>query len=523
MSTDQSPDERGLSWSDLKAVDLACERFESAWQAFLARQGAGDPPRVEDFLGVPTPTPPPGLLRELLRLDCEYRGRLGQRPTPEEYQSRFPGCEATIRSAFATASTLSVRGSPADADTTPALPLEVTLIVLAGPDLGHVAVFAQPGKYVVGRYAGADLNLGGDHAIGRMHFLVELRPPLCRLLDMASRNGVSVNGQRALAADLRDGDRIECGRTVLEVRIREGVAPPPLPAEEEASVAPERPDRFPGYHLEVELGRGGMGVVYRARRVADGLPVALKTLHPDRGATAPVVERFLREASILCNLAHPNVVAFHDLGFCAGDFFFVMELVPGVDLGRLVRKGGAPLTVERAMGLACQVLDALAYAHGHSRQFVHRDVKPRNVLVATGGDGREAAKLTDFGLARLYQASRIGGVTLTGGMGGTLGYMAPEQLDGFHQAGEPADQYGATATLYFLLTARLPYDFPEDLFGRFEMLRREEPVPIRARRPDLPEALAAVIARGLARDPARRFASVAGLREALLRAIERGE
>jgi serine/threonine-protein kinase len=244
-----------------------------------------------------------------------------------------------------------------------------------------------------------------------------------------------------------------------------------------------------------------MGVVYLALRESDATPVALKTILPALVPSQQVLDRFLREANILRQLDHPHIVACRDVGESQGRLYFAMEYVRGVDACRLLEDHGGPLPIGRAVALACQLLEALAYAH--ARRFVHRDIKPANLLVAR--EGHELAKLADFGLARVYQASRLSGLTLDGDVGGTPAYMAPEQITHYREADPATDLYAAGAVLYNLLTDRPVYDFE----GRFERMvlkiLQDDPVPIRARRPDLPEGLAAVVHRALAREPRARF------------------
>jgi serine/threonine-protein kinase len=272
---------------------------------------------------------------------------------------------------------------------------------------------------------------------------------------------------------------------------------------------PEQP--FPGYRVVRELGRGGMGVVYLAQRLADDKPVALKTIKPAGDAGDEAVQRFLREADVLRQLDHPNVVAFRELGQAGGRLFFVMDYVEGRDAAALLREAG-PWPVARAVGVVGQLLDALQYAH--DRGFVHRDVKPHNLLLAQEG-GREAARLADFGLARVYQASRLSGLTMTGQIGGTMAFMAPEQITSFRESRPPVDQYAAAATLYNLLSGRLTHDFPSSSQERLLMILQAAPVPLGARRPDLPPGLAEVVHRALAKEPAARYASAAAFRQAL--------
>jgi serine/threonine-protein kinase len=137
------------------------------------------------------------------------------------------------------------------------------------------------------------------------------------------------------------------------------------------------------------------------------------------------------------------------------------------------------------------------------------------VLVEDVG-GPEVVRLADFGLARVYQASPLSGLTMRGELGGTVGFMAPEQVTTFREAKPLADQYAAGATLYTLLTNRFIYDLPKEFQKQILLLLQEDPVPIRARRPDLPAGLADVIHRSLARNPESRFADVGALRQGLL-------
>jgi len=255
-----------------------------------------------------------------------------------------------------------------------------------------------------------------------------------------------------------------------------------------------------------------MGVVYQALRASDGRLVALKTIQPAVVPSRSEAERFLREAQILSELDHPNIVAFHEMGESNGLLHFAMDYIPGIDCAQLLKQHLGPLPVNRAVDLVCQLLQALDYAH--AKGFVHRDVKPANMLVTREG-GRDVVKLSDFGLARIYQTSRMSGLTQNHEWGGTIPFMAPDQINDLRGTKPPADQYSAGATLYNLLTDRFIYDFPDKLHAKIMKVLLEDPVPIRQRRPDLPEELAAVIHRALARDPQARFGSVRELRRAL--------
>jgi serine/threonine-protein kinase len=274
---------------------------------------------------------------------------------------------------------------------------------------------------------------------------------------------------------------------------------------------------IPNYQIVREMGRGGMGVVYLALHSSDGALVALKTIIPAVAPTKTDVERFLREARILRELAHPLIVPFLDMGEAAGQLYFVMDYVRGTDAARLLLTQDKPLPVPRAVRLVCQLLEALEYAH--IKGFVHRDVKPANILV-TEERGKEVVKLADFGLARVYQTSTLSGLTFKGDIGGTILFMAPEQITNFREAKPPVDQYAAGATLYNLLTNRYIYDFPPQINRRILMVLQEDPVPVRERRPEISQKLAEITHKALAREPADRFENVRTMREALLEFIK---
>jgi serine/threonine-protein kinase len=254
-----------------------------------------------------------------------------------------------------------------------------------------------------------------------------------------------------------------------------------------------------------------MGLVYLAVGRADGRPVALKTVIPASSGTDAQVKRFLREAEVLRALDHPNIVAFRDMGESDGMLYFAMDYVRGQDAYKVMKKQGA-FPPGRAATLGVQLLDALAYAH--ARGFVHRDIKPSNLMLYEQG-GRERVLVADFGLAKVYQASQLSGLTMTGDVGGTIPFMAPEQITEYREAKPPVDQYSSAASLYNLMTGAYPFDFPASFQNQLLTILNEDPVPMRQRRPEIPEGLAAVIHRGLKREPAERFPDAAAFRDAL--------
>jgi serine/threonine-protein kinase len=189
-----------------------------------------------------------------------------------------------------------------------------------------------------------------------------------------------------------------------------------------------------------------------------------------------------------------------------------MEYIDGYSLAELLLQQG-PFPIEVAVRLTCQVLEALKEAHNNG--VVHRDVKPSNILVHMGPDGQEA-RLADFGMAKVYQSTDAGqALTMPGVAGGTLEFAAPEMVCDFRRAGPLADQYGAAATLYTLLTG-CPLHDTTNVVQLLDAIRSRDVVPLEWRRAGLPAALTAAIHRSLDREPSRRFPTVLALHEALL-------
>ncbi len=392
---------------------------------------------------------------------------------------------------------------------------------------GHVAC---PGTLVVGRKHTADIVLPpDDESASRLHFLAELAPAYCRLTNHSGR-GTLVNGLLVQAqCDLRHGDLIRAGRTVLVVHLLRAGAPAGLPAaptvlhrdegdatsDAEDAPLPATPPQatlhVPGYQLIRQLGAGGMGNVWLAEDIA-GRQAACKLIRPELALNARVCARFRRETTHLRDLRHRHIVGFREAGEAQGLLYLVMDYVPGSNLAEVLARDG-PLAVPRAVRLACQVLDALSEAH--KACVVHRDVKPSNVLVHAAPGGEEC-RLADFGLAKAYQSSDLAqALTLPGVMGGTMAFASPEMLTDFRQAGPFADQYGAAATLYHVLAGRGPHEAANTLM-LLDSIRTLDPPPLTRWRDDVPPGLSGAIGRALAREPRHRFPTAQAFREALL-------
>jgi eukaryotic-like serine/threonine-protein kinase len=252
------------------------------------------------------------------------------------------------------------------------------------------------------------------------------------------------------------------------------------------------------YRLESKLGSGGMGAVWKAHDELLDRTVAVKILHEGLAEDANFAERFRREARNAASLGHPNVVTVYDTGEEAVPFI-VMEFVDGESLHRLLSRQG-PLPVEDTARIARSVLAALD--HAHSRSLVHRDMKPANILFDSSSG---AVKVVDFGIAKGLEDTS--GLTRTSGLIGTAAYLSPEQVSG-HDATPRSDLYAVGCLLYCCLTGEPPFTGSTPV--AIAMRHLNDPVPsLRARRPDVPQELEAVVMRALEKDPARRFSSAA--------------
>lgn len=262
------------------------------------------------------------------------------------------------------------------------------------------------------------------------------------------------------------------------------------------------------YTLEGEVGRGGMGVVYRARDERLQRRVAIKVLPPELAFQSDIRERFTREAQTAARLSHPHIVPIHTVGEGEGLVYFVMGYVDGESVGgRIKRRGQLP--VEEARRIMKETADALSAAH--SMGVIHRDIKPDNILLE-GTRGR--VMVTDFGIAKAL--SQSSGATLTGaGVAiGTPSFMSPEQAAGEKEIDGRSDLYSLGVVAYQMLTGELPFYAPT--VAGILMKQITEPAPdLRAKRPDAPEDLALAVSRCLEKDPQNRWPTADSLRRSL--------
>lgn len=269
---------------------------------------------------------------------------------------------------------------------------------------------------------------------------------------------------------------------------------------------------FGEYELLAEIARGGMGVVYKARQTRLNRTVAIKMILSGQFAGRDDVRRFLAEAEAAAGLDHPGIVPVYGCGQIEGQHFFSMGFVEGQSLAVVLAEG--PLPPRRAAELLAQVVDAVAYAH--SRGVIHRDLKPSNILIAHDGHPR----VSDFGLAKT--AAGDSGLTRSGDVIGTPGYMPPEQAAGrLADIGPASDVYALGAVLYAMLTVRPPFQAANALDTLSQVLERE-PLAPRQLNPAVPRDLETIVLTCLQKDPRRRYATADAL-AAELRRFLRGE
>lgn|SRR5881394_681741 len=262
------------------------------------------------------------------------------------------------------------------------------------------------------------------------------------------------------------------------------------------------------YRLEAKLGSGGMSTVYLARDETLDRSVAVKVMHREMSEQEDQLQRFRQEARAVAKLTHPNVVAVIDAGEDGGHPYIVFEYVKGETLKQRIGRAGA-LDTQEAIAYAIEVARGLSVAH--SRKMVHRDIKPQNVLI----DEEGRAKLTDFGISRQLEQD---GVTATGRVLGTTDYVAPEQAMG-KEVDPRSDIYSLGVVLYEMLVGQVPFHADSQVGVAMKHVNEELP-DVQRRRPEASAAVALVVERATAKDPAERYQTVGEMIDDLETALE---
>jgi len=483
--------------------------------------------------------------------------------------------------------------------------VKIILEIKKGPQAGRKFEFTKPDSFMMGRTKQAHYKMSNDDLyVSRRHFLIEIVPPNCYIRDLDSMNGTEINGKKIKRGQIKHGDIIRVGDTILRASMllteedekvlcnfcgktlsnsisahsenEDAICPScqKVMESEKKEKSEKVKDRFLAkcwdcgadlsdiansdgradelkeivtyicsncadkrkkpviiteigdYQLLSLIGEGSIGEVYSAFHKQTSRLVALKRILFNKTEVPQKArKRFIREMRIMERLSHPNIVQLIDQGIFNGENYLISELMDGGDADQLVtQQYQGPVPIETACKIIIEVLNSLEYFH--QAQNVHRDIKPQNILLSNIKNSvPETIKLADFGLAKGY--ADAGGSTITefGEYNGSLLFMAPEQFVNFKDVPQTADVYSAGASLYYLLSAKFPFDFPSPLdMQRAQtenkkprdpvlIVLEDKPALIRSKNPDIPKALAYVVDRAIRKEMDQRFCSAAELRE----------
>lgn len=415
------------------------------------------------------------------------------------------------------------------------MPDKLILTITAGPHTSKTLTFEEHDTLLLGRASDCQICLPADQQVSRHHFLLEVNPPEARLRDLGSRNGTYVNGQKYGGrerhetpeegarreypqVDLHHADEIKVGQTSLQMQVEAMPQAAPVQAARRGAETPEglQPGQqvavLRNYEVGALLGAGGMGTVYLAKHKQTGEPVAVKVMRSKIRVNEQARQQFLREIETTRTLRHPHLVRF--LGSGAEDevFYFLLEYCEGGSVADLVARRGGRLDLEEAKPILLQVLEGLAYLH--TQGFVHRDLKPQNILLCKRAEPWHA-KISDLGLAKGFEQAGLSGMTATGSYAGSFPFMPREQVINFKRVQPVSDVWAMGATCYVLLTGAFPRETRPGQDPLLAILQ-EESVPIRQRVPHLPAEVADVIDRSLTSREGERYQNAGEMYEAFL-------
>jgi hypothetical protein len=423
---------------------------------------------------------------------------------------------------------------------------KVQIKISKGKDAGKIFTFTEHDTFVFGRMDDCHACIPDDTQVSRHHFILEVNPPAACLRDLGSLNGTWVNGKKYGAREkgetpeqgakrrfpevaIKHGDRIKVGVTELEVAVEKAKEAPQHRADpalgDISLLSPEQLAKLifgspgqaakpklqiPGCKIEEEVGRGGFGAVYRARRT-DGSVVAVKVMLSRVDADDEAIAKFKRETAITAKLDHPKIVRVLESGASGAVFYFIMEFCDGGSVSDLMFKNKGRLSLAQAKPIILGALEALAFAH--DKGFVHRDLKPQNILLSRG-----EVRLSDFGLAKSFQQAGLSGMSMTGGYAGTPVFMPREQITNFKYVKPVSDVWSMGATIYNLLTGTFPYPFSKDR-DPIDVILNDDIVPIGQRDKTLPRNLCAVLDKALEKKAKDRYQTAAEMLAAMKKSL----
>lgn len=383
------------------------------------------------------------------------------------------------------------------------------LRVMAGFDEGRIFNLFENQTVVIGRSENSATQLR-DIRVSRLHCELRITPGQFLLVDSDSASGTFLNTERITEAELRSGDSIRVGSTVLEFHTGDL-------ADAQNVVAAQKQERslvagatgltgqiLTHFKVGPVVAKGRTSTIYKALDQRDGKLVALKIMHPGFADDEEDLQRFIRSMTTALGLRHPNLVALQGAGKARSYCWISMEYIDGESLNRVIERfdNGGKLDWRYAMTVAVHVARALEAAH--AQNIIHRNVMPENILVLRGN--KIVAKLGDLMLAKALEGVNANPITRPGRLIGELTYMSPERISGSPMVDTRSDIYGLGATLYVLLTGQPPFA-GKDLSDTLTMIRRRDPIPPKEFQADIPDSLQNAIMKMLAKHPEQRFQS----------------
>lgn len=447
----------------------------------------------------------------------------------------------------------------------------VILHLTAGPLSGKKLEFYDHDTFIFGRMDDCHFSIPNDNYLSRHHFLLEVNPPDARIRDLGSLNGTYVNTKKIGSrlsdespeeganrvypqVDLHDGDEIKTGDTCFLVKTFierpanhiiqcqrcgkdvSGEVNPRLEGEflcadcvkDLASNPGEilralfnilplqnKNLQIPKYEIIKLLGKGGMGEVYQARHRTTGILTAVKVMLSKVAVSAEAKEKFIREIQTISILQHPSIVKFIESGSSGSVFYIIMEYCNSGNLLDFVETQNRPFTEKEIIPLMMDVLEGLAYAH--FKGFIHRDLKPQNILL-TKGNNTLKAKISDFGLSKNFTQAGFSGMTVTGSYAGSYPFMPREQVTNFKYVKPVSDVWSIAATFYFVLTGELPREIRKGQ-DPMDAILGGNIIPIRNRNSHINKGISDIIDRSLSNNPKDRYQDAGDMKKALEKAI----
>jgi hypothetical protein len=427
----------------------------------------------------------------------------------------------------------------------------LSLNCLAGPLKGQIFRLTGGPVFIFGRYPKSTFSLAADPAASHLHFLVDTSENRVRIVDLGSTNGLVINDRHMSGKQgtpfkdfslLQSGDTILAGASLFRLAVvDDGAVFDPVRAEPDkpvpdirlheagatrvTSIAPHYDDHpkqenglpaIDGYTLLEKIAVGGKGIVFKAIKDDSGAATAIKMLNFQRNRKQRSIEMFRREIIITKQLLHNHIIRYLGDGASAGQPYLAIEYVDGGSMDELIDSmPGKRLDMPQAVPLFLQLLEAVGYMHDLS--LVHRDIKPKNILLDLRRGGSLAVKLSDMGLSCRFSSPDNSEFLPIVTEGGTPAYMPPEQLTNLTRALPDSDVFSAAATFYHLLTGQLLYDFKDH--DQTEVILEGTIRPIRELRPDLPVRVAEVITKALSYAPESRYANALEMLDAFRSAL----